>query len=173
MKNGKFFLALVLGIALMALPCMAQEAAVTTEEVVAEAPAVEVPVVAEEAAVAVEEAAPVAEEAEVVAEQIEEVSGEVVSFDAENSNLVLKYVVDAEMNIEKEESFDVSATTDIKKGEAVIAFSDIQAGDMATVKCVIDADGNKTVASVTVQESVVEEAAEEVIEEPVLEPVAE
>ena len=151
MKNGKLFLALILGIAFMALPCMAQEAAVTEEA----------PVVAE--AVAVEEAVPVDE---AVAEKVEEVSGEVVSFDAENSILVLKYVVDAELNIEKEENFDVSNTTDVKKGEAAIAFSDIQAGDMATVTCIVDADGNKKVASVMIEEDAIEvPVVEEVVPE--------
>ena len=163
MKNGQLFLALILGIALMALPCMAQEAVTEEAPMVAEAP------VAVEAA-AVEEAAPVVE---AVAEKVEEVSGEVVSFDAENSILVLKYVVDPEMNIQKEESFDVSGTTDIKKGEAAIAFSDIKAGDKATVKCVVDADGNKTVAGVMVEEAAAEETVEEVAPEPVMEPVAE
>jgi len=154
MKNGKLFLTFVfvLGIALIAFPVMAQEAVVPDEQ--AESIAVEAPIAEE----------PVVEEATEVTEQVEEISGEVVSFDAENSILVLKYVVDPELNIEKEENFDISTATEIKKGNEIVAFSDIQAGDMATVTCIVDADGNKKVAGVMVQE---------VVPETVVEPVAE
>lgn len=94
------------------------------------------------------------EEEEVVAKVAEEVTGEIVSIGSEQLSMLVKYLVDEKSQSYRTGTFYFSATTEIKKGEEVIKFTDLKAGDTVILSYTTVDDWKKMVASATVEDKI-------------------
>lgn len=92
------------------------------------------------------------ENEEVVAKAAEEVTGEIVSIGTEQLSMLVKYIIDEKSQSYRTGTFYFSATTEIKKGDEVIKFTDLKAGDTITLSYTTADDWKKIVASATVEE---------------------
>ncbi|MBU4252941.1 MAG: hypothetical protein KJ647_08185 [Candidatus Omnitrophica bacterium] len=90
------------------------------------------------------------EEEEAVVQDAEKATGEIVSISSERLSMVVKYLVDEELQSYRTGTFYFSDTTEIKKGDDVMKFTDLKVGDTVTLS--YSKEGwKKVVASATVK----------------------
>lgn len=73
------------------------------------------------------------EEEGVVTQGVEEVTGEIVSISTQRLSMVVKYIVDKELQNYQTFTFYFSDTAEIKKGDEVLKFADLKVGDTVTL----------------------------------------
>lgn len=84
---------------------------------------------------------------EAIVQDVEEVTGEVVSINLEHLSVVVKYVADEEQT----ETFYISDTTEIKKGDEALKLADLKAGDKVTLSYTQDNDFKKVVTVIVAE----------------------
>lgn len=92
--------------------------------------------------------------------EVEELTGEIVSISLESLSLVLRYIGDEELQILRTTSVYCNDTTEIKKGENTINFSDLKAGDNVAIRFARE-DGWKKVAKTVIVKSETESSETE------------
>lgn len=81
----------------------------------------------------------------------ENVTGEIISISSESLTMIVKYLVDEELQSYRTATFYFNDTTMIKKNDGVINFADLKAGDTITLSYIKEDGWKKVVISAAVK----------------------